>query len=123
MRVKFSRYLRERDNFLHIGCNLITPESWINMDGSWNAWLSRYPLIRKLVWKLGIIGREAAQHRWPRNILIWDVNKGLPFPDKSMNGIYASHLLEHLSCSKARFFVQECYRVMRSGGGNTAGCS
>ena len=116
MKSKFRRQLRRTSNFLHIGCNVIAPDSWINIDGSWNAWLSRYPLIKKLLWKLRIINKEAYEHPWPRNILIWDVNKGLPFPDNWVDGIYASHLLEHLSRSKARFFVGECYRVLRRGG-------
>jgi len=116
VKAKFSKHLREGNNFLHIGCNVIAPESWINIDGSWNAWLSRYPLIKKLLWKLRIISKEVYKHPWPRNILIWDVNKGLPFPDNSVDGIYASHLLEHLSRSKARFFVGECYRILRQGG-------
>jgi predicted SAM-dependent methyltransferase len=116
MKFKFNRHLRRKNNFLHIGCNVIDPESWINIDGSWNAWLSRYPLVKKLLWKLGLISKEAFEHPWPRNILIWDVNKGLSFPDNSVDGIYASHLLEHLSRSKARVFVQECYRVLSRGG-------
>jgi len=116
MRAKLGRYLKEGDNFLHIGCNVITPKSWINIDGSWNAWLSRYPLIRKLLWKLRIIDKEMAQYPWPKNILLHDVNQGLPFPDNSVKGLYASHLLEHFSRTKAKFFVRECYRVLRSGG-------
>jgi len=86
---------------------------WINIDGSWNALLLRYSLINKLLWNLGIISKEAYEHPWPRNILVWDVNKGVQFPDTSVDGIYASHLLEHLSRSKARFFVEGCYRVLR----------
>ncbi len=66
--------------------------------------------------KLGIIDKETAQYPWPRNILIWDVSKGLAFPGNSVDGIYASHLLEHLSRSKAEFFVRECYRVLNSEG-------
>ncbi len=116
MSARLSKYLRQENNFLHIGCNVIAPQSWINIDGSWNAWLSRYPPARKLLWKLGIIDKEVAQYPWPRNILIWDVSNGLAFPDNSIDGIYASHLLEHLSRCKAEFFIRECYRVLRSAG-------
>ncbi len=116
MKAKFGKYLKEGDNFLHIGCNVITPKSWINIDGSWNAWFSHYPLIRKLLWRLRITDKEMAQYPWSKNILAHDVNKGLFFPDNSVDGIYASHLLEHLSRSKGRFFVKESYRVYKSGG-------
>lgn len=116
MRAKFGKYLKNRDNYVHIGCNVIAPESWVNIDGSWNAWFSRYSMVRKLLWKLRFIDEKVANYPWPKNILIWDVNKGLPFPHNSIEGIYSSHLLEHLSQSKATFFVQECYRVLKVGG-------
>ncbi len=115
MNARFNKYLRQESNFLHIGCNVIAPESWINIDGSWNAWLSRYLLIRELLWRLHIIDKDVAQYPWPKNILVHDVNKGLPFPDNSVDGIYASHLLEHLSRCKASLFVYECYRVLKGG--------
>ena len=29
--------------------------------------------------------------------IVWDIQKGLPFPDDSLDGIYIYHVLEHLS--------------------------
>ncbi len=116
MKARFTKYLTKTDNYLHVGCNVITPKSWTNIDASWNARLSRYPLTRKLLWKLRIISKEGAYCPWPKKTLIRDVNKDLSFPDNSIDGIYASHLLEHLSRSKARPFVRECYRICKAGG-------
>lgn len=48
---------------------------------------------------------------------LWlDVILGLPFPDNSIQGIYASHVIEHFNISKVRTFLSECYRVLRPGG-------
>lgn len=49
-------------------------------------------------------------------IQAWDVENGLPFDDGSVDGCYASHLLEHLTREGARTLVRECFRVLRSGG-------
>ncbi len=115
---KFSKYLKkESGNFLNIGCNVITPESWINIDGSWSAWFAKYPCLRSMLRKFKVIDRETAQPIWPKNIIVHDVNGGIPFPDATIAGIYASHVLEHLSRSRARFFLQESYRVLKPGRG------
>lgn len=47
--------------------------------------------------------------------LIWDISKGLPFKDNTVEEINASHILEHLGDS---FFtvMDEAYRVLKDGG-------
>lgn len=40
----------------------------------------------------------------------------LPFPDRSMDEIYAGHFLEHLDPDTAKEFLNECYRVLVPGG-------
>lgn len=41
-----------------------------------------------------------------------DLRKGIPFPDNSINGILASHFMEHLDCQEAAKMMKECYRVL-----------
>jgi len=101
---------------LHIGCGLVAPENWVNIDGSWNAWLAKFPSGRKLLVKMGILSKEDGDIPWPKNIKIHDVNKGLPFSAGVASAIYASHLLEHLSNKAARHFLRECCRVLKAGG-------
>jgi predicted SAM-dependent methyltransferase len=50
------------------------------------------------------------------NVIAADVVKGIPFPDRSFDMVYHSHLLEHLSQPAARDFLKECYRVLRPKG-------
>ena len=40
----------------------------------------------------------------------------LPFADASFDGVYHSHLLEHLPRDRALPFLQECRRVLKPGG-------
>ncbi|HME46304.1 MAG TPA: methyltransferase domain-containing protein [Syntrophorhabdales bacterium] len=48
---------------------------------------------------------------------IWlDVTLGLPFQDNSLQGIYSSHLLEHLSVQQVRRLLKECHRALKPGG-------
>jgi predicted SAM-dependent methyltransferase len=45
-----------------------------------------------------------------------DVRFPLPFADESWNGIYAHHLVEHVSYDDAYKLFRECYRVLKLGG-------
>ena len=46
-----------------------------------------------------------------------DLRNGLPFPAQSVNGIYASHVLEHFYFAEVRAILRECHRVLKPGGG------
>jgi predicted SAM-dependent methyltransferase len=73
---------------VNLGCGLVWHPAWVNLD------------VRP-------VGSE---------IQAWDVENGLPFDDASVDGCYASHLLEHLPIKDARRLLRECLRVLRSGG-------
>jgi predicted SAM-dependent methyltransferase len=45
---------------------------------------------------------------------VFDVEKGLRFPDETFDKIYSRNLLEHLR--NPGFFLEECYRVLKSKG-------
>jgi predicted SAM-dependent methyltransferase len=45
-----------------------------------------------------------------------DLNKGIPFPDNSFQVVYHSHVLEHFPKDKAFELMQECRRVLETGG-------
>jgi predicted SAM-dependent methyltransferase len=48
--------------------------------------------------------------------LFWDVNNRLPFRSNSVDQIYSSHLLEHLSYLDGQCLIGECHRVLKPGG-------
>lgn len=45
-----------------------------------------------------------------------DLRKSLPFKNESIDCIYNSHVLEHFEKYKAKYFLQEIYRVLKPGG-------
>jgi len=49
-------------------------------------------------------------------VIAWDLTRGIPFDNESFDVVYHSHVLEHFSKKQASKFLQECYRVLRSGG-------
>ncbi len=101
---------------LHLGCGLTTPRSWINLDGSWNAWFAKHPRLRRAIRAVPILPSSQLDIPWSPDILIHDVRKGLPFPDNSLSAIYSSHFLEHLYMREADALLEECFRVLRPGG-------
>lgn len=101
---------------LHLGCGTIAPLDWINIDNSWNAWLAKYPFLRKLIKMTGIIKGNLLDIPWPKNILLHDITTGLPFKDNSIDYIYSSHSLEHLYLEQAKKLLKECYRILKPKG-------
>jgi predicted SAM-dependent methyltransferase len=48
--------------------------------------------------------------------LYWDLRRGIPFPDASVDAVYSSHFFEHLSFDQGQEMLRECMRVLRPGG-------
>ncbi len=47
--------------------------------------------------------------------ITWDLRRGIPLPNDSVDNIYSSHLLEHIPYYQLLPFLRECLRVMKSG--------
>ena len=101
---------------LHIGCATITPSGWINLDGSWNARLAKYPFLRRVLGFFCLIPSDKLTIQWSKDVLVHDVRKGLPFEDNFLTVVYASHLLEHLYLEEAKSLLRECLRTLKPGG-------
>jgi predicted SAM-dependent methyltransferase len=46
----------------------------------------------------------------------WDLRKGIPLDNDSVDVIYTSHMLEHIPFSELEPFIIECKRVLKVGG-------
>jgi predicted SAM-dependent methyltransferase len=101
---------------LNLGCGLQTHPSWVNIDGSWNARLSKHPLLQGTLSTLGLISWEKVRIPWSSQILIHDIRKPLPFRDASASAVYASHVLEHLYREEGRQLMRESFRVLAADG-------
>ena len=100
---------------LHVGCAGIVVPGWENIDKSPSVYLARFPRLRRVLHRAGVIG-DAQAEGFPRGIVRADVSRGLPYADGSAAYVYSSHLIEHLSRSQALDFVRECRRVLRPDG-------
>jgi len=96
---------------LNLGCGRQVVKDWINVDYALGARLARLPLVGWLIKKTGIFGVN-----WDPSIYIHNLTKRFPWADSSIDVVYTSHTLEHLSLVQGKFFLSECLRVLRPGG-------
>lgn len=97
---------------VNLGCGLITPSGWVNVDGSFNARLAKHPILRRALHALHVTSADKIKVAWNSEILIHDLRKPLPFRDESAAAVYSSHLLEHLYHEEAQQLIRESYRVL-----------
>lgn len=48
--------------------------------------------------------------------LVWNLKRGIPFPDRSASAVYSEHLFEHLPLGAALELIIESVRVLRPSG-------
>lgn len=78
--------------YIQYGCGLAAPEGWINFDASPTLRVQKIPLVGKTIVKFlhPVI--------FPDNVKYGDIIAGLPgIEPESCDGIYCSHVLEHLA--------------------------
>jgi predicted SAM-dependent methyltransferase len=90
------------------GCGFVAPEDWVNFDSSLTLWYERTPV-------LGLLHNRNG-NRFPRNVRFGNIAKGLPIPDRACSGVYASHVLEHLTRREFDSALANTYRMLRGGG-------
>jgi predicted SAM-dependent methyltransferase len=91
---------------INIGCGLSGIAGWQNLDNSPTIWLSRIPLLNRLL----------KTPAWPSDVRRYDVRNGLPYPDGSVRYIYSSHTFEHFAPAESLAIAKECFRVLVPGG-------
>jgi len=94
--------------YVQYGCHFVAPEGWLNFDASPTLRFERLPLIGKLCAK--------NTQRFPDAVRFGDIVKGLPLPEGSCRGIYASHVLEHLSLRDCHTAIQNTHRLLAPAG-------
>ena len=94
--------------YVQYGCGWSAPNEWLNFDASLTLRFERIPVIGRLYTK-----NEA---RFPENVRYGDIVKGLPLPENCADGVYASHVLEHLSYEDSYKALRNTYRILKPGG-------
>ena len=96
---------------INLGCGSRTPSGWVNVDFALGARLMKLPGFKSINKKLGLFKMD-----WDENIELHDLTKRFPWSDDSVDQIYSSHTLEHLSRMDGRHFLKEAHRVLRNDG-------
>jgi predicted SAM-dependent methyltransferase len=86
-RVKARQIARNGPVRLHLGCGTNRLPGWVNVD---------------------IVGMDPELH--------WDLRWRLPFPDGSATAVFLEHVVEHFALREAISMLDDCRRVLRSGG-------
>ena len=101
---------------LNLGCGQTGYPDWVNIDNSWSAIISRWPRIRRLLWKTGVISKDSYEAVWPKNVERRDLSGRLGYPEGSVSKIYSSHMLEHMERSTGENLLKGRFRVLKKGG-------
>ena len=75
---------------LNLGCGPNAPPNWLNVDGSWNAWLSNHTYLHKTLRVFGVISKNSPGVEWNVRPLVHDLTRPLPFKGNSVAVIYGA---------------------------------
>lgn len=95
--------------YVHYGCGAAAPKEWKNFDVSPTLRIQRTPL-------LGWMMRSLKRDLFAQNVRYGNIINGLPVPDDSCDGVFCSHVLEHLSLADFRKALGNTLRIMKPGG-------
>lgn len=104
---------------INIGCSDSPTEGWENFDCSLALRFSKFYFLIKFLHKLNLVTSwqyRIASFYKKNNIRYANAAKKIPLKDNSVEVIYSSHMIEHLTKSEAKSFLQQAYRVLNKGG-------
>ena len=94
--------------YVQYGCSYSSaPEGWANFDASPTLYFERIPIIGRLYTKNAV--------RFPPNVQFGDIVRGLPIAPGTVDGLYASHVLEHLSLNDCRLALKNSFAMLKPG--------
>lgn len=101
---------------LNLGCGYQTSDRCINIDWSLPVRL-KGSRVGRMVAPIVVTGeRRVAYDAMSDNVVRHNLRKGIPAPDASVDGVYHSHLFEHLDRDVVPIFLAEVKRVLKPGG-------
>ncbi|GEM_PF-146678 len=104
----FGGNLSNNGLYVHYGCGFDAPEKWLNYDSSSTLRFERLPIIGRFYTK--------NKRRFPENTHYGNIVTGLPVKIGSCDGIYCSHVLEHLSLKDFRKALKNTYAYLKPNG-------
>jgi len=104
---------------INVGCGQTPITGWRNFDNSFSVRLAKLPLIPDLMFILKILNpsqNKFIQFIRSNKIEFGDVARRLPVSDGSVEVLYCSHMLEHLSSKSVLLFLNEAKRIVQHDG-------
>ena len=91
--------------YVQYGCGWSAPRGWRNFDASPTLRFERLPLVGRLYTRNGA--------RFPENVEYGDIVRGLPVGADACDGVYCSHILEHLALSDFRLALANTFKILK----------
>lgn len=107
---------------VNLGCGLRVSSGWLNIDGSLNALIAKWPSwVHKVFYDLSGAKNyyEFAAYSnilQSNRFLFHNLSLGLPLNQESVDYIYSSHFFEHIFREDARRLLKQCRLALKSGG-------
>ena len=95
--------------YVQYGAGNQAEPGWINFDASPTLRIQKIPLIGRLL-------RSKLNRIFDDNVLYGDIVKGLPIEPESVDGLFCSHVLEHLSYTDFYLALNNSFKYLKRGG-------
>jgi Methyltransferase domain len=95
-------------SLIQYGAGFCAPPTWRNFDASPTLRFERLPLVGRLYTR--------NENRFPPNVEVGDIVRGLPVAPGSARAVYASHVIEHLALDDARAAFRNTMTLLAPGG-------
>jgi SAM-dependent methyltransferase len=101
---------------LNLGCGNRTSPAAVNIDWGITLRLKQWGAPAFLMRRLMPPDKFRQYQAIPKDIMVHDLARGIPFPDASVDLVYHSHVIEHIDRQHVEGFLAEIYRVLKPGG-------
>ena len=98
-------------SYIQFGCGICAPPGWRNFDAGPVLWIQKHTsLLNPLLQRRGYPIYPVSHIEYA------DVILGLPVPPGSADGIYCSHILEHLAFDEFQVTLRNVFQYLKPGG-------
>ena len=112
------KILKDGRAMLNLACGGHMHPEWNNVDFSLLVRLVKHPRLARLLRRCGVLSEKRYNRvlATDRDLICWDLRKGIPFASNTFDVVYHSHFLEHIERDAASGFLKECGRVLKPSG-------
>ncbi|KAA3603979.1 MAG: methyltransferase domain-containing protein [Candidatus Scalindua sp. AMX11] len=95
--------------YVQYGCGNVSIDGWLNFDSSPTLRIQKIPVLGRLL-------RSRLNCVFDNTIRYGDIIKGLPLKLGSVDGLFCSHVLEHLSYADGLIALKNSFNYLKPGG-------